>query len=295
MRDRPLKSLLRLRSKGVFLAMAVVAFGGLMAGPAAAAEPPDPILDPILVEVANAVESVTVSTTDSGTEGTVPTIDSVTAATQSTIDSVTAATQSTIDSVTAATQSTITSVTASATGSSTVTGALNGVGAPETASATTALGQQIETVTATSRSTLAGITGAGDALTAARGGASVAPESDAVAAAVPRTAAATSDPFDSPIDPSSSTLARRGGGGANTPAVSGGEDRPLASSVAELLRTVRDGFLPAAGRGDNGYVGLDEVTDNRLLMQIGMALGTVYLAFLVVWFWATRVRSDPWI
>ena len=28
-------------------------------------------------------------------------------------------------------------------------------------------------------------------------------------------------------------------------------------------------------------------------MQIGIVLGTIYLAFLTVWFWATRVRLKP--
>ena len=28
-------------------------------------------------------------------------------------------------------------------------------------------------------------------------------------------------------------------------------------------------------------------------MQIGIVLGTVYVAFLTVWFWATRVRLKP--
>ena len=28
-------------------------------------------------------------------------------------------------------------------------------------------------------------------------------------------------------------------------------------------------------------------------MQVGMVLGTVYLAFLTVWFWATRLRWSP--
>jgi hypothetical protein len=34
----------------------------------------------------------------------------------------------------------------------------------------------------------------------------------------------------------------------------------------------------------------DGFSDSRLMGQIGMALGVVYLAFLSVWFWATRVR-----
>jgi hypothetical protein len=37
----------------------------------------------------------------------------------------------------------------------------------------------------------------------------------------------------------------------------------------------------------------DETWDSRLLAQIGIVLGTVYLAFLTVWFWATRLRWNP--
>ena len=34
----------------------------------------------------------------------------------------------------------------------------------------------------------------------------------------------------------------------------------------------------------------DGLSDNRLAVQVGMLLGVVYLAFLSVWFWATRAR-----
>jgi hypothetical protein len=37
----------------------------------------------------------------------------------------------------------------------------------------------------------------------------------------------------------------------------------------------------------------DGLTDSRLLVQIGIALGFVYLAFLTIWFWATRLRWNP--
>jgi hypothetical protein len=33
--------------------------------------------------------------------------------------------------------------------------------------------------------------------------------------------------------------------------------------------------------------------DLRLMLQIGVVLGLVYLAFLAVWFWATRFRMRP--
>jgi len=37
----------------------------------------------------------------------------------------------------------------------------------------------------------------------------------------------------------------------------------------------------------------DGLSDNRLAVQVGMLLGVVYLAFLSVWFWATRARWNP--
>jgi hypothetical protein len=37
----------------------------------------------------------------------------------------------------------------------------------------------------------------------------------------------------------------------------------------------------------------DGLTDSRLLVQLGIVLGFVYLAFLTVWFWATRLRWNP--
>jgi hypothetical protein len=33
-----------------------------------------------------------------------------------------------------------------------------------------------------------------------------------------------------------------------------------------------------------------ELQDTRLMLQIGVGLGLLYIGFLVVWFWATRFR-----
>jgi len=65
----------------------------------------------------------------------------------------------------------------------------------------------------------------------------------------------------------------------------------VGTAATELGSTVRDGFLRGAGRIGDGAD--DEAIDTRLLMQVGMLLGTVYLAFLTVWFWATRLRWSP--
>jgi hypothetical protein len=52
--------------------------------------------------------------------------------------------------------------------------------------------------------------------------------------------------------------------------------------------SIRDGFeRRIEGRGSGG------LSDSRLFVQIGMALGFVYLAFLTFWFWATRVARRP--
>jgi hypothetical protein len=59
----------------------------------------------------------------------------------------------------------------------------------------------------------------------------------------------------------------------------------------EFGQKIREGFdrvvQPAVD--DEG----ETLTDSRLLMQLGMLLGMAYLAFLTVWFWATRIRWNP--
>ena len=57
---------------------------------------------------------------------------------------------------------------------------------------------------------------------------------------------------------------------------------PAAGSIIE---PIRDGF----DRIRRGQVDYDD-GDRPLLMQVGIALGTLYVAFLTVWFWATRLR-----
>jgi hypothetical protein len=59
-----------------------------------------------------------------------------------------------------------------------------------------------------------------------------------------------------------------------------------------VLAPVRHGFEHAV-RHVPGRPIDDETWDSRLLAQIGVVLGTVYLAFLTVWFWATRLRWNP--
>ena len=56
------------------------------------------------------------------------------------------------------------------------------------------------------------------------------------------------------------------------------------------LGSFRDGFEQAI-RDERDDLG-EGLRDSRLMLQIGMLLGFVYLGFLSVWFWATRVRGE---
>jgi hypothetical protein len=69
------------------------------------------------------------------------------------------------------------------------------------------------------------------------------------------------------------------------------EGATLAKSVREesIVGTVREGFDRVV-RGRGLGAGGEESADSRLIAQIGVVLGTIYLAFLTVWFWATRLR-----
>jgi hypothetical protein len=82
-----------------------------------------------------------------------------------------------------------------------------------------------------------------------------------------------------------------GGGGGSV-----GEDLPgRAGHHAPTGATaVREGFVrvkEAAAAGGSGVrSALNEVDERALMMRIGMLLGLAYVAFLTVWFWATRLR-----
>jgi hypothetical protein len=60
--------------------------------------------------------------------------------------------------------------------------------------------------------------------------------------------------------------------------------------MASALHDLSEGFGRTL-RG-TGADGADGLSDSRLMMQIGMLLGFVYVGFLTVWFWATRMRSS---
>jgi hypothetical protein len=73
-----------------------------------------------------------------------------------------------------------------------------------------------------------------------------------------------------------------------------------ADAVVDGVRAKAEDFTEAVSEGfrrqvDRGTSGTDDdgAGDIRLLMQIGMLLGAAYVAFLTVWFWATRLRWSP--
>jgi hypothetical protein len=63
------------------------------------------------------------------------------------------------------------------------------------------------------------------------------------------------------------------------------------AKAEDFTEAVSEGFRRQVDRGTSG-IG-DDADDIRLLMQIGMLLGAAYVAFLTVWFWATRLRWSP--
>jgi hypothetical protein len=86
------------------------------------------------------------------------------------------------------------------------------------------------------------------------------------------------------------------GAGSATPAgvqeLTRSDDDPARGGVRGVIESftkpLSQGFDEAT-RKATGEV-TDGFSDTRLMVQIGMALGVVYVAFLSVWFWATRVR-----
>jgi hypothetical protein len=72
---------------------------------------------------------------------------------------------------------------------------------------------------------------------------------------------------------------------------------------SSMVDSVSSGFRQARSRAtsaEHGDLGIPRVAsladggegsgDNRFLVQLGLVLGMAYLAFLTVWFWATRLR-----
>ena len=56
---------------------------------------------------------------------------------------------------------------------------------------------------------------------------------------------------------------------------------------------MRSRLATSPGRADVPAQQRESLDDRRLMLQIGGALGFAYVGFLVVWFWATRLRPGP--
>jgi hypothetical protein len=76
----------------------------------------------------------------------------------------------------------------------------------------------------------------------------------------------------------------------STGAAGGGTVTEAKRIVGGSFGEFRDGFTRVARSLPEE---LNESRDGRILAQVGAALGFVYLGFLTVWFWATRLRWNP--
>jgi hypothetical protein len=63
--------------------------------------------------------------------------------------------------------------------------------------------------------------------------------------------------------------------------------RSVADGASGVLDAVREGFERVTR---DVPTGVGDEQDRRITAQVGVVLGLVYLAFLTVWFWATRLR-----
>ena len=70
---------------------------------------------------------------------------------------------------------------------------------------------------------------------------------------------------------------------------------PNSTSKVMIQTPVRsnDRISPPNDWSIGGQIGSENSRDPRLMIRIGATLGLVYLAFLAVWFWATRFRMKP--
>jgi hypothetical protein len=66
---------------------------------------------------------------------------------------------------------------------------------------------------------------------------------------------------------------------------------PNDRSIADQISARTCSRTPCLDRVDQAFAG--DTTNERLMLQIGGLFGMFYVAFLAVWFWATRVRGRP--
>jgi hypothetical protein len=87
-------------------------------------------------------------------------------------------------------------------------------------------------------------------------------------------------------DAAASVLRREDGGSVGV---------DVQTRIARLLEQVSDGFhdvVTQLPRDPHDGESADGLSDSRLMTQIGMLLGFVYLGFLTIWFWATRRHQE---
>jgi hypothetical protein len=89
----------------------------------------------------------------------------------------------------------------------------------------------------------------------------------------------------------SSTLSRGGLGGAPANLDASSRVQRVLGEVSEGFRDAVDGRPDVVVDGDGG----DGIKDSRLMTQVGMLIGLVYVGFLSLWFWVTRRRQDEGI
>lgn len=94
---------------------------------------------------------------------------------------------------------------------------------------------------------------------------------------------AGSSPIGRQIDASSSS--------AIGSSIGGRIDTTATSSTRSLQLRTR--LATSSSRADVPAPQREDLGDRRLMLQIGGALGLAYVGFLVVWFWATRLRPGP--
>jgi hypothetical protein len=82
------------------------------------------------------------------------------------------------------------------------------------------------------------------------------------------------------------------GGSSDGDAGAASRVQRLFDEVSQGFHDVVDGSMPDVVTDGDGGSGLK---DTRLMTQIGMVLGLVYVGFLSIWFWATRRRQEEGI
>lgn len=68
---------------------------------------------------------------------------------------------------------------------------------------------------------------------------------------------------------------------------------PSRNSISPVTIRTRSSIGERNDRSIGSQIGPESSRDPRLMLQIGGVLGLVYIAFLAIWFWATRTGMRP--